>query len=159
MNEVLKKIAVSKDWWYFGRNFSHPGLDTLSCCIPANTGDFAKAAEVFREMNIDLFELSQIFMKEPWNYYTKLKNKRKVQLTAASYEAMGCCRAMDEEGWRKLAALTGKVIHFLYGHGDGEYDEIAVYHPDGRMMVPREKKSGTVYVRVWPRKKRLFRRR
>ena len=138
MKETLKKIAVSKKWWYFGRNFSTPKWNTIAIKGFAEQGEFANAADVFAEMKLDLGKLSQIFVKKPHEYYNLKKKLRSVQPIAKSYHSLGVCRAWDDEGWRQLAILAGKIIHFIHCHGEPTGEETKVFYPSGKIRRTKD---------------------
>lgn len=131
--EVIRHVAQSQEWYYFGRNFSTPKYNDISCgCeMSGNTGHFASAIKVFEYLQLDLEALSQIFVEEPWTYYLTEPKYRTKQRVVRNYSELERCRAWDDEGWENLAKLIGKTITFIHCHGAPEGLIRAVYFPSG----------------------------
>jgi len=133
--KTIEAITKSKRWFYFGRNFSSPKFNIIALKPVIDEGEFANAARVFEVMQLDLNKLSQIFIEEPWKYYTKERIDRKPQPIVKNYQSLGICRVCDYEGWRELAKLTGKTIHFIHRHGGERGQKRAIYYPDGSFKI------------------------
>ncbi|MBI2062775.1 MAG: hypothetical protein HYT61_00850 [Candidatus Yanofskybacteria bacterium] len=130
----------------FVRNFTKPGgrSPCFKVIVPGEKDGFGLDKALFMRMDrlfeilqLDLQKLSQIFVKEPWNYYTKPRAKRFVQQTAPSYSELGTCRAIDDEGWIELAKLMQKNILQIHelGGNPPEYPVRAIYYSDGRFSI------------------------
>lgn len=121
IDPAIKHVAESEVWHYFGRNNSIPFLNTISCNCPhsGDTGHFAQALSVFAFMQLSLEQLSEIFGG----------------CCAFSYDQLGGCSAFNDDGWKKLARLSQKVIHFVHCHGEPQGMIRAAYYPDGRMEL------------------------
>jgi len=115
IEETLDKIIKSGIWYYCEKNLGAPGNSLISLGGVLEQNGFVKAAKVFEAMGLDLEELSQIFVPEPWKYFRVPKNEREKQPIARSYLALGKCRPYesDFEGWVNLAKLVGKEIHLM----------------------------------------------
>jgi hypothetical protein len=133
----IQHVAESNTWNYFGRNFSIPEYNTISCDCEhsGNEGHFADASKVFEFLGLSLEKLSQIFVEKPWGYYLAPAENRSPQKVAPTYKDLQKCMALATEGWSELAKLAKKTINFIHCHGEPAGTHIATYYPDGRIEI------------------------
>lgn len=132
---AIQRVSASPVWHWFGRNFTYPKYTNIAMNGFADRGQFAPAHLVLEHLHVDLAALSQIFVDEPWEYYSMPQGARPRQPIAESYVALGVCRAWDDDGWKALAMLTGKTIHFVHCHGEPMGAIRSTYYPDGRIKI------------------------
>lgn len=111
MEAAAAVVAASSDWWFFSSNFSYPDWDNISDGPWADKGHFAVAAEVFEVLQLDLKELSTIFITD----------------NPVSYTGLGPCRIGDFKAWNRLAKLAQKTIHLVYCDGEPSGEEITCF--------------------------------
>ena len=131
----------SKLWFFYGRNFTRLTHAWIAVGRPKAELDgsehkyvAAYASEVFAALSLDLDQLSQIFVKDPHEYYLMPKHQRPKQPIALNYKSLGCCRVWDEEGWSELAKLLDKNILFYHNHGGNSPENVlrCIYYRNGK---------------------------
>lgn len=105
---------------------------------------------LFEFLQLDLEELSQIFVNEPDRFYTIPEDQRPRQPIAASYRDLSCScenlgkingkmrllHADNSDGWSRLSAMFNKPIQLVeqqpsWDSGFMEWKDYGTFYPDG----------------------------
>lgn len=136
---ALREIIESGVWTFLVRILGKPEYSSVFPGTEPRQDGLMNAAEVFRAMGLDLKELSQIFVEEPWKFYRIPAAEREEQPTMGNYLKLGKCRPWDFDGWKQLAVLVEKEIHLVSCDGESEGRVTAAFYPDGEFKrLPEE---------------------